>query len=294
MLEFSKELFNDISVLYVEDDQMTLDEIEFFLKRYVKNLYIAKNGQEGLELFKKYKPNIIITDIQMPIMNGLVMAEKVFEIDPSIPIVVTTAFSESDYIIKAIELGIDKYILKPLNMQELLAIIHKSLYLEKLQKENSNYEDYIHFILDSNPTFMFVMHSNEIEYVNKKLLNLLGLDNIESLKEQLKNNNSLVEFGEDINMSNWLEYISANSHKRHLVKLKNAKNNKFFQREFYISYRYFKNMDKSVFIFIDKNEEKLEQINNVTLKLIKNLEVGISNEFLMDELKKILDISTRS
>lgn len=294
MLEFSKELFKNVSVLYVEDDQMTIDEIEYFLKKYIKELYIAKNGQEGLEFFKKYKPNIIITDIQMPVMNGLVMAEKIFEIDPSIPIVVTTAFSESDYIIKAIELGIDKYILKPLNMQELLAIIHKSLYLEKLQKENSDYEDYIHFILDTNPTFMFVMHSNEIEYVNKKLLNLLGLEDIDSLKEQIKDNKSLVKFDEDIDVKNWVEYISSNSHKRHLVKLKNTQNNKFFQREFYVSYRYFENMDKSVFIFIDKNEEKLEQIGNVTSKLIENLEVGISNELLMGELKKILDISNRS
>ncbi len=293
MLQFSKKLFKNVSVLYVEDDEMTIDEIEYFLRRYIKNLYIAKNGQEGLELFKKHKPNIIITDIQMPVMNGLVMAEKIFEIAPSVPIVVTTAFSESDYIIKAIELGIDKYILKPLNMKELLAIIHKSLYLEKLQRENSDYEDYIHFILDSNPTFMFVMHSNEIEYVNKKLLNLLGLEDIDSLKQQLKDND-LVKIDEDIDIKNWVEYISNNSHKRHLVKLKNTKNNKLFQREFYVSYRHFENMDKSVFIFIDKNEEKLEQIGSVTSKLIENLEVGISNEFLMDELKKILDISNRS
>ncbi len=293
MLEFSKKSFDNISVLYVEDDEMTIDEIEFFLRKYIKNLYVAKNGQEGLELFKKHKPHIVITDIQMPVMNGLTMAEKILEIDSNIPIVVTTAFSESEYIIKAIELGIDKYILKPLNMEELLAVIHKSLYLNKIERENSDYEDYINFILDSSPTFMFIMHSNEIEYVNKKLLNLLGLADIETLKEQLKTNNNFVKFDEDIEISNWLEYIRVNSHKKHLVKLKNSVNNKFLKKEFYVSYRYFKNMDKSVFIFIDKNEEKFVQINDVALNLIENLKTGISNDFVVDELKKILNISTK-
>ena len=157
--KFDKELFKDVTLLYVEDDIMTLEEISFFLKKYVKNLIIAKNGQEGLELFKKYKPDMVITDIQMPVMNGLEMSERIFEIAPDTPIAITTAFSDGNYIMKAIELGIDKYIIKPINMLEILAVIQKSLNLTSSSKDD-HYEEYIQFILDSNPTFMFIMHLN--------------------------------------------------------------------------------------------------------------------------------------
>lgn len=123
MRKINKELFENISLLYVEDDLMTSQEVTFFLKKYIKNLYVAKNGEEGLELFKKHNPDMIITDVQMPVMNGLAMSEEILKISPTTPIALTTAFSESRYILKAIELGIDKYILKPINIKEILIII---------------------------------------------------------------------------------------------------------------------------------------------------------------------------
>ena len=59
-----------ISVLYVEDDDITREELVFFLENKVRELYVAKNGQEGFELFEKHQPDLIITDIQMPVMTG--------------------------------------------------------------------------------------------------------------------------------------------------------------------------------------------------------------------------------
>lgn len=129
MRVYDKELFKNITLLYVEDDLMTQEEVSFFLKRYVKELYVANNGVEGLELFKKHNPDMVITDIQMPIKNGLVMAEEIYKINPAVPIAVTTAYSDSEYLMNAIELGIDKYIIKPINMIEILAVIQKSLNL---------------------------------------------------------------------------------------------------------------------------------------------------------------------
>lgn len=82
MKTFDKDSFRNITLLYVEDDEMTLEEISFFLKKYVKKLIVAKNGEEGLELFKEHNPDMVITDIQMPIMNGLEMSKKILEINP--------------------------------------------------------------------------------------------------------------------------------------------------------------------------------------------------------------------
>ncbi|AXH08935.1 hypothetical protein CP960_12840 [Malaciobacter halophilus] len=295
MSNFTKQTFKDITLLYVEDDEMTLEEISYFLKRYVKKLLIAKNGVEGLELFKNHKVDIVITDIQMPKLNGLNMVEKMLEINPSVPVVITTAHSESTNLTKAIELGIDKYLLKPINMQEILAIIKKSLYLESLEKQNNSYEDYIQFILDSNSTFMFVMNSNSIEYANKSFLELLGFEDMFSFKEQIKKCEDLLQI-DDLNTDeNWIEHLIKHPEKRHLVRLKNStKCERLFKREFFVSYKYFESMNKSVFVFVDKNEEKLEQISEIISKMIDKLNEGVSSQSLMNELKNILNITNRS
>jgi len=289
-MKIDKTLFKDIRLLYVEDDAMTLEEISFFLKKYVKELIVAKNGEEGLELFKKHRPDMVITDIQMPVMDGLQMSEKIFEIDPSIPIAVTTAYSDGQFIMKAIELGIDKYIIKPINMSEILAVIQKSLNLQKNLEVEGECEDYIQFILDSNPTFMFIMHSDKIEYANKKFLELLGHDNIKSLKEQSKSCEDLFEFDEVNTQKNWIDYIIENSDKTHLVHLKKEESSYYFKSKFYVSYRYFESKNKSVFVFVDTNEDKLNKINNITKNLIneKNL-----NEEILRNLNEILKISKR-
>ena len=89
---------------------------------------------------------------------------------------VTTAYTDSEYLMNTIELGIDKYIIKPINMiEEILAIIQKSLNLIFGKKDsNSINSDYIQFILDTNPTFMFIMHCNKVGICKQKLLDILG------------------------------------------------------------------------------------------------------------------------
>ena len=178
MKKINVDLFKDVRLLYVEDDLMTQEEVSYFLKKYVKELHVAKNGQEGINVFIQNKIDMIITDIQMPKMNGLEMSKKILEINPEIPIAITTAYSDSEYLMQAIELGIDKYILKPLHLGELLAVIQKGLHLEC--ETSKYYEEYIKFIIDSNPTFMFILNAKEIEYVNETLLNLMGKDDVKS------------------------------------------------------------------------------------------------------------------
>jgi YesN/AraC family two-component response regulator len=290
MKKFDKELFKNVTLLYVEDDPMTLEEVSFFLERYVKKLIIAKNGEEGLELFIKHNPDMVITDIQMPIKNGLKMAEEIFKINPSVPIAVTSAYSDGSYLMNAIELGIDKYIIKPINMMEILAVIQKSLQLSLPKNSFENdHSDYIQFILDSNPTFMFIMHCNKVEFANKKLLDLLGHDTIISFNEQIENFNNLVELLNVNTNKNWIDYLLENKEEKHLVKLKNKE--AYLKKEFYVSYKYFENMNKSVFIFVDTNEEKLKRINYLTNNLINDIKENIPTERIEMKLEEILQLT---
>jgi YesN/AraC family two-component response regulator len=290
MKKFDKELFKNVTLLYVEDDPMTLEEVSFFLERYVKKLIIAKNGEEGLDLFIKHNPDMVITDIQMPIKNGLKMAEEIFKINSSVPIAVTSAYSDGSYLMNAIELGIDKYIIKPINMMEILAVIQKSLQLSLPKNSFENdHSDYIQFILDSNPTFMFIMHCNKVEFANKKLLDLLGHDTIISFNEQIENFNNLVELLNVNTNKNWIDYLLENKEEKHLVKLKNKE--AYLKKEFYVSYKYFENMNKSVFIFVDTNEEKLKRINYLTNNLINDIKENIPPERIEMKLEEILQLT---
>lgn len=122
MKKINKKLLENLTVLYVEDNLMIQEEVVFFLKKYIKNVHYANDGEEGIELFNKVNPDILISDIQMPKINGLEMIEKI-EIKNT-AIILTTAYSDVKYFLKAIELKINKFIIKPISLIELMETIH--------------------------------------------------------------------------------------------------------------------------------------------------------------------------
>lgn len=112
-----------LTILFVEDDPDAMAQLSQFLKRRVGTLITAANGAEGLSAFKKRKPDIVITDIQMPEMDGLTMSLEIRRLDSDVPIIVVTAFEQTDYLVRAIEIGLDKYIPKPVDPERLHAAL---------------------------------------------------------------------------------------------------------------------------------------------------------------------------
>src|SRR5574344_1409963 len=88
----------NITVLYVEDEKDLREVTSSILQSFTKNQYIATNGQEGYDLFLKHDSDIdlIISDINMPILNGLEMIKKIKDINKNVPIIVTTSFSNKE------------------------------------------------------------------------------------------------------------------------------------------------------------------------------------------------------
>jgi len=109
----------EFTLLYVEDDKSTQESMELLLAEEVKEFYQAFNGQEGLEIYKSLKPDIILTDIQMPFLNGLQMATEIKKIDPKQAILVTSAYDDKENLLKFIEIGLDKFISKPIDVENL-------------------------------------------------------------------------------------------------------------------------------------------------------------------------------
>ncbi|CUU68257.1 response regulator transcription factor [Campylobacter hyointestinalis] len=117
------EALKNLTVLLVEDEDKIRTSMGNAMEGVFKKVLLAGNGDEGLKKFKKFSPDIVITDISMPIMDGLDMSLEIKKISEDSPIVVLSAFSEKEKLLKAIEIGIDKYIIKPIDMEELFESI---------------------------------------------------------------------------------------------------------------------------------------------------------------------------
>ncbi len=109
----------DASILYIEDDAITRKQLAKFLKSKCKVLYTAVDGKKGFDSYKKHAPDIVITDIEMPELNGLALARKIRAISLSTQIIIITAYKKDEYLLQAVNLQLTQYLLKPLNIEKI-------------------------------------------------------------------------------------------------------------------------------------------------------------------------------
>ena len=131
---------SNISLLYVEDDKEALEDVVFLLKRYFSIIYTANDGEEALEVFYKNKPDILLLDINIPKIDGLELANIIKEDNEDIPIIFLTAHNETQKLLKAINLRVISYIIKPFSMEELSESILKSI---DLIKKRESFEKFL-------------------------------------------------------------------------------------------------------------------------------------------------------
>ena len=112
------------SLLYVEDEDYIREIVVEYLEEFFQTIYEASNGKEALEIYHDKKPDIIITDIRMPKMNGLIFSREVRQRDKSTPIVITTTYATTEYLLDAVELNLIKYLVKPVEEEALLEAIN--------------------------------------------------------------------------------------------------------------------------------------------------------------------------
>ncbi|AXH10447.1 hypothetical protein CP960_12140 [Malaciobacter halophilus] len=126
-----------ITVLYVEDDNVIRAQTLSVFEKIFKKVYVGKDGKQGVNLFYNHKDelDVIVTDLNMPKMSGLELAEEVHKVSKYIPVIFTTAYTDEEFLIKAISLNIDSYVTKPLKIKELTTTILESV---KKYKESRN------------------------------------------------------------------------------------------------------------------------------------------------------------
>jgi signal transduction histidine kinase len=124
-----------LTVLYVEDDVGLRTATTAFLRRRVARVLLAADGAAGLAAFRQQPAAILVTDLQMPNMDGLTLVETLHADDPDLPVIVTTAFERTDYLLRAIDLGVDRYVLKPVNVDRLEAALLYCAHILRLKHE---------------------------------------------------------------------------------------------------------------------------------------------------------------
>lgn len=275
----NKEILKTISVLYVEDENDVREFTSKLLTSLLKNVYVAQDGLEGLKIFEEHKDDIdlIVSDINMPKMDGLSMCEAIKKINNEIPLVITSAHNDTNFLKRSIEIGVTTYAMKPIDLYQLIESIIKAMepiiLKRKLIELNLSLESKIEqeiskikSILDAQDNIIIVTNKEEITNVNRKFLDFFGVDNFDDFIATKKNIFDFFEeeFGfitkEQINkQESWIKYIKELHEIDRIVKIKGVLEE---ERIFAINVDYYDNKD-DYYVFSLTDITKLKEKSNL-------------------------------
>jgi len=188
------EFLSELNLLYVEDEEKVRELLAPRLERAVNNLYVAKDGEDGYLQYSKFKPDLILTDISMPKLNGIEMSKKIREENLIIPIIMLSAHSDTSFLLDAIEYGITDYLTKPINKQKLFDTLEKNAkvrFLDKInlaqQNQIKQQQSMLQTIIDNQQNICFVTDFNEITFANRAFLNFFYISHINEFNTKFTN-----------------------------------------------------------------------------------------------------------
>ena len=215
-----EEILKSLSILYIEDEENIREMLKDVLKDDFKKFITAKDGMDGLQKFKEYNFDIVVTDIEMPKMDGLTLANEIKKISKNIPIILLTAYSEKERLFKAIDVGVAKYLVKPFTPDKLMEVIcdiaKKELEIDKKIELDEN------FYYDKIKKEVFDKDGNRIKLTKKEL---------QFLELLIKNRDRVVTL-EEIENIIWHDEAFSEAALRALVKRVRQKTSKDLIKNF--------------------------------------------------------------
>ena len=267
-----KNLLNKFTLLYVEDDDVIRVELSQLLMGFFSNVLVAKNGKDGLRTYLENQDNIdlILTDINMSVYNGLDMIKKIREFDKKIPVIFATAHSDNEFLIEAIKLKAQEYIVKPIDIRHLLSLMNEiatGLYhdflLEQQQKELIKYKE----IIDLNNIVIKTDINLKITYVNELFCEISGFDSEELIGKELKDL-KYSDMASDIYTNLYLNILNNKSWEGKLKNIK--KDGGFFNTDAYVMPTLDETGEMNGAISIQKNiTEELNKKREIQIALMR-------------------------
>lgn len=202
----SKNKLKDFKILFVEDEKKIREHLTNTLKYLVEEVREASSGVEGLQVLNEFSPDIIITDLEMPEMNGIEFIKEIRKTDRNICIIVLTAYTDKEYLLELIDMHIEHYIVKPMNFEKLLDVLQNC---EKTILEQKNIQHLLPLDYSYDEDKKILTYKNELIKLTKKEILFLEL--------LFKNSFRIVSYDE-INLHVWEESVMTESSIRSLVK----------------------------------------------------------------------------
>ena len=219
-----------LSILYAEDDDILRKQYLKYLKEVFNNVYEAKNGEEAFNLYTTNKPHIILLDIDMPKLNGLLVAKRIREKDSNTKIIILTAFSDKEKLFQAIPLNLVNYLTKPIKINKLEKTLHTTA--NKIMEEQSlcstkEFEINNNFIYNPDTK---VLYDNSIEI-------RLTKNEIKLLELFIKQPNLIIPTADIFNYL-WDDFNYSMTRLRSLINRLNQKlSHKIIESEYGIGYK---------------------------------------------------------
>lgn len=204
-MDFLEKLKN-CTILYAEDEIGIRENIADSLRYYVKEIIEASNGEEAFLLYEEKKPDIILTDIHMPILNGIEFVKKVRENNRDIPVIMITAHTDKEYLLQAVELHMEKYIIKPIDFDELIQSLETCVNLLEVNKQ---------IVLNVDSDYIYNYDRKELKYKEKNLI--LNKKELMFLEVLIKNQKRIVTYDE-LQEYVWGDDVMTDSALRSLVR----------------------------------------------------------------------------
>lgn len=217
-----KKLASKYRVLYAEDNEGLRTKAAQYLKKFFKEVVIARDGKEGLELFKKDPTKIVITDIQMPNMNGLDMLRAIKEIDPKVKCVVTTAYNEVDYLHESIDIGVYNYLVKPINSEKFVELLTQLLEDIELEKSRALLDNYMNNIFNSQNDLLLLIQNRKLLIANDTAIKFFNYETVKNFREDFDSFGNFLKphggFLYNHDEVEWLSEVEKNFKKLYHVK----------------------------------------------------------------------------
>lgn len=176
-----EEILSHISLLLVEDDAITAETLARFLSKRMAKVLKARDGAEGLKMFREHRPDIVMADINMPVMDGLSMAAIIKTESPDTPVIAVTAHTEDHVLRKALEVGLEGYVTKPLETDTLIPVLFRNARVVAQRKREDVRSHMFSYLLDINPHLIVSCQDGRLDYANLTFLQYMGHDSLESL-----------------------------------------------------------------------------------------------------------------
>ena len=200
------EKLQKLTLLYAEDEEGIRKNIADSLSYYIKEVVEACDGVEAYELYLQKKPDIILSDIHMPNLNGIDFVKKVRQENRDIPIVMITAHTDKEYLLEAVELKMEKYIVKPIELETLLDVLEKCVCLLEINQK---------VFLKADENYIYDYDKKELKY--KDEIVLLNKKEISFFELLIKNQNRIVSY-EELQDKVWIDDVMTDSALRSLVR----------------------------------------------------------------------------